>query len=84
MFWNDRFSRFSDEFLVATDDDRVQAAVERFGGTAVMTPASCPSGSDRIAAALVRAADAAETFVTDGIEQVMNRFNRAEDQQAGG
>lgn len=30
-----------------------------------------------IEAAIARAADAAETFVTDGIDVVMNRFNRA-------
>lgn len=41
-----------DEVLVATDDDRIRRAVEGFGGTAVMTPSSCASGSDRIAAAL--------------------------------
>ena len=29
--------------------------------------------------AIARAADAAELFVTDGIEPVMNRFNRKED-----
>ncbi len=31
-----------------------------------------------IEAAIARAADAAETFVTSGIDDVMNRFNRAE------
>jgi 3-deoxy-manno-octulosonate cytidylyltransferase (CMP-KDO synthetase) len=34
--------------LVATDDDRVAREVHRFGGTSVMTPRSCPSGSDRV------------------------------------
>lgn len=34
--------------LVATDDDKVKAAVESFGGKAVMTSPSHPSGSDRI------------------------------------
>jgi PTH1 family peptidyl-tRNA hydrolase len=34
-----------------------------------------------IATAIARAADAAEVFVTDGIAQVMNRFNRPEDQE---
>ena len=37
---------------VATDDRRIADAVERFGGTAVMTSASHPSGTDRIAEAL--------------------------------
>ncbi len=34
--------------LVATDAEAVADEVRRFGGTAVMTPASCPSGSDRV------------------------------------
>ncbi len=40
------------EVLVATDDDRIREAVEAFGAEAVMTPPECPSGTDRIAAAL--------------------------------
>ena len=35
--------------LVATEDERVRRAVTAFGGQAVMTPASCASGSDRVA-----------------------------------
>jgi PTH1 family peptidyl-tRNA hydrolase len=38
-----------------------------------------PEEQQEIAAAIARAADAAEVFVSDGIEQVMNRFNRADD-----
>jgi 3-deoxy-manno-octulosonate cytidylyltransferase (CMP-KDO synthetase) len=38
-----------DEVLVATDDQRVYDAVEKFGGRVVMTPADLPSGTDRIA-----------------------------------
>ncbi len=34
--------------LVATDDERIAAAVRGFGGTAVMTSPDHPSGSDRI------------------------------------
>ncbi len=37
------------EVIVATDDRRIIAAVEKFGGHAVITPADAPSGSDRIA-----------------------------------
>jgi 3-deoxy-manno-octulosonate cytidylyltransferase (CMP-KDO synthetase) len=40
------------EVLVATDDERIREAVEGFGGTAVMTPPECPSGTDRIQAAM--------------------------------
>ncbi|MBP3729861.1 MAG: 3-deoxy-manno-octulosonate cytidylyltransferase [Mailhella sp.] len=37
-----------DKVLVATDDERIMAAVEAFGGTACMTSRDCPSGSDRL------------------------------------
>ena len=36
------------EVLVATDDERIQQAVQNFGGKAVMTSESCRSGTDRI------------------------------------
>jgi 3-deoxy-manno-octulosonate cytidylyltransferase (CMP-KDO synthetase) len=39
---------------VATDDERIIAAVERFGGRAIMTVASHRSGTDRIAEAVSR------------------------------
>jgi 3-deoxy-manno-octulosonate cytidylyltransferase (CMP-KDO synthetase) len=39
----------ADAVIVATDDDRIRAAVEGFGGRAVMTRADHPSGTDRIA-----------------------------------
>jgi len=34
--------------LIATDAKAVVEEVKRFGGESVMTPASCPSGSDRV------------------------------------
>ena len=40
-----------DEVFVATDDERIVAAVEQYGGVAVMTPSELPSGTDRIACA---------------------------------
>ena len=40
-----------DEVLVATDDERIVAAVREYGGIAVMTPSELPSGTDRIACA---------------------------------
>ena len=40
-----------DDVIVATDDDRIVAAVEVHGGRAVMTPSELPSGTDRIACA---------------------------------
>lgn len=39
----------AEEVLVATDDQRIVAAVEAFGGNVVMTSAEHPSGTDRIA-----------------------------------
>ena len=35
--------------IVATDDERIAAAVRGFGGAALMTRADHPSGTDRIA-----------------------------------
>ena len=40
-----------DDVVVATDDERIVAAVEQHGGKAVMTPSELPSGTDRIACA---------------------------------
>jgi 3-deoxy-manno-octulosonate cytidylyltransferase (CMP-KDO synthetase) len=42
---------FSD-VIVATDDKRIKMTVEGFGGNAVMTRSSLPSGTDRVAAAI--------------------------------
>jgi len=40
-----------DEVIVATDDERIAAAVEGTGSRAVMTPSDLPSGTDRVAVA---------------------------------
>jgi 3-deoxy-manno-octulosonate cytidylyltransferase (CMP-KDO synthetase) len=40
-----------DLVLVATDDERIRAAVEGFGGRVAMTDPALPSGTDRVAAA---------------------------------
>jgi PTH1 family peptidyl-tRNA hydrolase len=40
-----------------------------------------PDERESVEAAVLRAADAAETFVVDGIERVMNAFNAAADNQ---
>jgi 3-deoxy-manno-octulosonate cytidylyltransferase (CMP-KDO synthetase) len=42
-----------DEVLVATDDERIAEVVEGFGGQAIMTDPDCPSGTDRIAEAIL-------------------------------
>jgi 3-deoxy-manno-octulosonate cytidylyltransferase (CMP-KDO synthetase) len=44
-----RRARLVHRVLVATDDQRILAAVQSFGGEAVMTPPTLQSGSDRIA-----------------------------------
>lgn len=41
-----------DDVLVATDNMDIYAAVEKFGGKAVLTSPECPSGTDRIAQAI--------------------------------
>jgi|SRR5215217_875479 len=38
-----------DEVWVATDDERIRATVEGFGGRAVMTSPACATGTDRVA-----------------------------------
>jgi 3-deoxy-manno-octulosonate cytidylyltransferase (CMP-KDO synthetase) len=38
-----------DAVVVATDDERIASAVERFGGTAQLTSSSHPSATDRVA-----------------------------------
>lgn len=53
-----RQARRLDEVLVATDDERIAAAVRAAGGTVAMTRPDHPSGTDRVAeAAAGRAAD---------------------------
>lgn len=44
-------ARRIDRVLVATDDERIAAAVRAFGGEAVMTRPDHPSGTDRVAEA---------------------------------
>ena len=46
-----RESALLTDVIVATDDERIATVVHSFGGTAVMTPATIQSGSDRIAMA---------------------------------
>ena len=52
-----RKSSLLSELVVATDDERIAAAVEKFGGKAVMTSRDHISGTDRVAEA-ARACDA--------------------------
>jgi 3-deoxy-manno-octulosonate cytidylyltransferase (CMP-KDO synthetase) len=45
-------SKLLEKVIVAVDDERVLNAVQEFGGEAVMTDPECPSGTDRVAAAV--------------------------------
>jgi 3-deoxy-manno-octulosonate cytidylyltransferase (CMP-KDO synthetase) len=63
-------ARSVDRVLVATDDERIAAAVRSFGGVAVMTSPGHPSGTDRIAEA-ARATDAAIVVNVQGDEPLL-------------
>ena len=61
--WEKAIASSADAVAVATDDERIAAAVEKFGGMAIMTSPDHPSGTDRIA-------EAASRF--SGVETVIN------------
>ena len=61
--WEKAVASKADAVAVATDDERIAAAVEAFGGKAIMTSPNHPSGTDRIA-------EAARAF--EGVETVIN------------
>ena len=61
--WEKAIASSADVVAVATDDERIAAAVEKFGGKAIMTSPDHPSGTDRIA-------EAARVF--EGVETVIN------------
>lgn len=69
---------------VATDDLRIADCVKRFGGKAILTPAECPSGTDRIAKAVEQLTDTPDVVInvqgdepfvkSEQIEALMNCF----------
>ena len=60
-----------DEVIVATDDERIAAAVEGTGARAVMTPSDLPSGTDRVAVA-AQAADGDVVVNVQGDEPLID------------
>ena len=69
---------------VGSDFPRLRIGVERgpreWDLSDRVTSKFPPGERDVVDRAITRAADAVETFVTDGIHTAMNRFNAAEDQ----
>ncbi len=66
-----RRARCLDRILVATDDERIAAAVRGFGGEAVMTSPFHPTGTDRLAEA-VKATEAAIVVNVQGDEPLLD------------
>jgi 3-deoxy-manno-octulosonate cytidylyltransferase (CMP-KDO synthetase) len=66
-----RRARSVDRILVATDDRRIADAVARFGGDAVMTSSSHPTGTDRLAEA-ARGTDADIVVNVQGDEPMLD------------
>ncbi len=61
-----------DDLVVATDDERILQAVESFGGKALMTSSSHPTGTDRIAEALARMPQATHVINIQGDEPLID------------
>lgn len=64
-------ARGLDQVLIATDDERIAAAVRGFGGSAVMTSLSHATGTDRLAEA-VKATDATIVVNVQGDEPMID------------
>ena len=56
-------SKVLDEVYVATDDERIQKAVEGFGGKAVMTSTNHKSGTDRLEEAATKIGTDADVII---------------------
>src|SRR6267142_5565484 len=65
VFRRVQLSSLVDRILVATDDERIATAVERFGGTAIMTRGDHQSGTDRLAEAAANEQLDADTLVVN-------------------
>ena len=60
------------EIIVATDDERILRAVEAFGGKAVMTSPDHPTGTDRLAEAVVEIPNATHILNIQGDEPLID------------
>ena len=86
----EQVSKVLDEAYVATDDERIFAAVEAFGGKAVMTRADHKSGTDRIKEAVEKICYDADVIINvqgdepfiqpSQIETLMHLFDNPETQ----
>ncbi|MBB65286.1 MAG: 3-deoxy-manno-octulosonate cytidylyltransferase [Waddliaceae bacterium] len=57
-----------DRVVIATDDQRIFDTAKGFGAEVVMTPESCPTGTDRIATALQMHPDLAEADIIVNVQ----------------
>lgn len=83
-----RVSSVLDEVYVATDDERIRAAVEQFGGRVIMTSEAHRSGTDRCREAYALSGSKADVIINiQGdepfidpvqIQQIMNCFEDAQ------
>jgi 3-deoxy-manno-octulosonate cytidylyltransferase (CMP-KDO synthetase) len=60
-----------DDLLVATDDERIRTTAEAFGARVVLTSASHPTGTDRIAEAVAADTDATHVINIQGDEPLI-------------
>lgn len=61
--WECAMSAGADHVWVATDDNRIAAEVERFGGKVVVTAPDCLNGTERCADAIRQLGDVADVIV---------------------
>jgi 3-deoxy-manno-octulosonate cytidylyltransferase (CMP-KDO synthetase) len=65
-------ARLLDAVVVATDDERIRACVDGFGGRVCMTAAAHPSGTDRVAEAASIAGEFSHVINVQGDEPMLS------------
>lgn len=63
--YNNALASGADEVVIATDDERIATAAERFGASVALTDPDHPSGTDRIAAAARARGEDDDTIVVN-------------------